>query len=312
MSFTTQVKEETSGRWDYRECCYKAELTGLIDTIGNVNISSQGLSLHISTQNPHVARRIYRLISEKIGIEAKIYTRTETRLLKKQSFQVAVLGQENTVKLLKLIGRESWPLETYIIPESVLEWSCCRNAYLRGVFLASGSVSDPKKSYHLEMITHWPEHAVQILALLDRHEIKAQIIERKKNQVIYLKDSNAIADFLVLIGAVNAMLEYENTRALKETINMANRMRNCDLANTERQSIASDQQIDYIEFLHSRGEYSKLTSALKEAADLRLLNPEDSLRELAEQLQISKSALNHRFRSLKQKAQEKGWEPQQR
>lgn len=311
MSFTSRVKEELTGRWDYRECCYKAELTALFDTIGNVSLSSQGPSLHMSIQNSNIARRIFRLISEKMAIAAQIYTRTETKLLKNQSYQVAVLGKENTYKLLNKIGRESWPSVNYVIPESITEWSCCRNSYLRGVFLASGSIGDPKKAYHLEMITHWPEHAVQICALLDRHDLKAQILERKGNQVIYLKDGNSIGDFLVIIGAVNSFLEYENTRALKETINIANRMRNCDLANSERQSNASQEQVEAIEFLQAQGEFGKLSTALREAAELRLQNPEDSLKELADQLQISKSAVNHRMRALKNRALDMGWLPQE-
>jgi len=308
MSFASQVKEELVSRWDFRACCYKAELAAIIDTIGSLNLSSQGLSLHMATQSARTANRIYRLIHEKMKVQAQIYTRQETRLGKKNSYLIAVHGKEDTEKLLQKVGKEGSLGLNHRIPEQLLQWDCCKHAYLRGVFLASGSISDPmKKTYHLEMITHWPEHAVQICSLLDHHELKPHIVERKGNQVIYLKDSNHISDFLTMIGAINSMLNYENTRVIKETRNSINRTTNCEMANLDRTLEAVMEQKAYLLWLRRQGVFPKLTPALLDAAEARLENGDLTLKELGLKLEISKSALNHRLRKLREIAIEHGW-----
>ncbi len=308
MSFASQVKEELVSRWDFRSCCYRAELAAILDTIGSINLSSQGLSLHMSTQSPKIAQRIFKLIQDKMKITAQIYTRQETRLGKKNSYMVAVHGKEDTELLLRKLGKDETLSMQHQIAKGLLQWDCCRHAYLRGVFLASGSISDPaKKTYHLEMITHWPEHAVQICSLLDQHELKPHIVERKGNQVIYLKDSNHISDFLTMIGAINSMLNYENTRVIKETRNSINRTTNCEMANLDRTLEAAIEQKSYLQWLQRYGEFSRLTPALLVAAEGRLEYGDLSLKELGLRLNISKSALNHRLRKLRDLAVELGW-----
>jgi len=310
MSFAAKVKEELASKWDFRPCCYKAELAGIIDTIGTLTLSSLGLSLHMITQSGRIANRIYRLVSEKMHFKAEVYSRQEERLYKVNSYLVAVNGTEQVQELLRQLGKdEHMLLNSHSISDQVIQWDCCRHSYLRGVFLATGSLSDPiKKTYHLELITHWPEHAVQLCNLLDQHELNPHIIERKGSQVVYLKDSNCISDFLTMIGAINSMLEYENTRVLKETRNAINRTTNCEMANMDKIIEASLQQCAYISWLERHGALSRLSPGLIQAAEGRLDHSNLSLKELGERLGISKSALNHRLRKLREFALEEGWQ----
>ncbi len=201
---------------------------------------------------------------------------------------------------IALCSQDENPAFDAIHGPSLLQKSCCRRAYLRGAFLAAGSVSDPEKSYHLEFICHSRERADEIRDLLTTFEITSKQVVRKKNYVVYLKEGTQIVDTLNVIGAHHALMEYENSRILKDMRNSVNRRVNCETANIGKTVAASVKQTDDIALIKNSDLYKELPQTLKDIADARLLHPNVSLKELGELLDppIGKSGVNHRLRKL--------------
>lgn len=178
--------------------------------------------------------------------------------------------------------------------------SCCVRAYLRGAFLAVGSMSDPEKSYHLEYVCQREADAVTISELLKKFDVDAKIFTRKNSYVTYIKDGTLIAQTLSIMEAHVALMEFENMRILKEMRNSVNRQVNCDTANIKKTISAAQKQIDEIRLLMSSKEYKELPDSLKEIASLRIEYPEASLTELGQMCDppVGKSGVNHRLRKL--------------
>jgi len=182
---------------------------------------------------------------------------------------------------------------------------CCSRAYLRGAFLGNGFVSNPQKSYHLELVAHSEAHANFLIALMHRYGLQAKINERKNQPVVYLKNSDQISDFLGLIGAHKALLDLESVKIYKLSSNIANRGYNCDIANTNKVVDTGTRQAAAAKALVAAVGYEKLPESLREIAQLRIENPEASLQELADMMEppLSKSGVNHRLRKLEQLAE---------
>ena len=188
----------------------------------------------------------------------------------------------------------------------VLQRPCCKKAYLRGLFLSCGSVSDPEKMYHLEMVFSTAEEAREARDLIRLFNIPSKVIERKNRFVLYLKEGDVIAGFLALIGANSAVLELENIRVVKDVRNAVNRQVNCETANLEKTISASLEQAEAIRALMEKPVYQSLPLPLRQLAEMRLLYPESSLKELGELMDppVSKSGVNHRMRKLMKFAEE--------
>ncbi len=183
--------------------------------------------------------------------------------------------------------------------------SCCRRAYIRGAFLAAGSISDPEKSYHLEIVCQDEKEAEFLAQLLASFEIDAKITTRKKYRILYVKDGTKIVETLNVMGAHVALMDFENMRILKEMRNSVNRKVNCETANIGKTVTAAQRQIDDIRSLMKSDAYKHLSPELREMAELRIAHPEATLKELGEMStpELGKSGVNHRLRKLSQMAQ---------
>lgn len=177
---------------------------------------------------------------------------------------------------------------------------CCRRAYLRGAFLASGSISDPEKTYHVELTTRVPHLAHELKGIIGSYNLNAKVIKRKGYYLIYLKEGDHIVDFLNIIGAHSALLNMENIRILKDMRNSVNRIVNCETANLGKTVNASVRQINNIEYIRDNIGFKNLPRGLREIAELRLQYRDASLKELGEMLEppLGKSGVNHRLRRL--------------
>ena len=192
--------------------------------------------------------------------------------------------------------REDFSVSDHILVQN----PCCMRAFLRGSFLAGGSVSDPQKTYHFEISCSSNEKALQLLQLMAQFNIEGKIIVRKKHYIVYIKEGAQIVDMLNVMGAHNSLMEMENIRILKEMRNSVNRRVNCETANINKTVSAAVKQVEDITLIRDSIGFSQLSDGLKEIAYLRLEYPEATLVELGKMLSepVGKSGVNHRLRKL--------------
>jgi DNA-binding protein WhiA len=259
--------------------------------------------LQIETENVATARRIYTQLREQFKIHPEVFVRKKMRLKKNNVYAVRVRLYPNHP--LMEVGWVS-PEGDLLVPlPQPKRKSCCRRAFLRGAFLASGSVNDPgSNSYHLEVTADNLEFAKLIQAKMNEYGLHAKVIARKKGYVVYLKEGEKIVDFLSVIGAHQALLKFEDIRILKGMRNQVNRLVNCETANMNKTISAAVRQLEVIQFIDERIGLENLPPKLREVAELRMRYPEANLQELCERMahKVSKSGLNHRFRKLEEMA----------
>lgn len=312
MSFSSRVKNEICRIEDQSFCCDLAELTAMIQVCGSIYVSGrQGLSLRINTENPGVARRMFSLFKRVYDAQVEIVIKKKQRLRKNNNYYLILSDNKKAIKILSDIGiikgeglGSLWINHT--ISQDIVEKRCCKRAYIRGAFLGAGSLSDPEKIYHLEIVTHNETYAISLCGLLNEFGLGARIIERKGNYVIYLKEGDHIVNLLNIIGAHSALLDLENIRIYKDMRNNINRIVNCETANLGKTINAALRQIDNIHYLRDKYGLSKLSLPLREIALLRINNPDSSLKELGEMLDppIGKSGVNHRLRKIDKLAED--------
>lgn len=194
-----------------------------------------------------------------------------------------------------------------VLPDmKLLSKRCCKKAFLKGVFLAGGTITDPEKIYQLEIIQNTGEAAELVRKQLGFFGITAKIAERKGRYAVYVKDGDQIADFLAAVQASTSLLTLENVRVVKDVRNTVNRKVNCETANLNKTVLAARMQIRDIEWIQSYIGFDKLPDPLREAAQMRLLNPDVTLQELGNMMDppVGKSGINHRFRRLHEIAEE--------
>lgn len=304
MSFSGDIKEELSRQMNPARHCQIAELSALLSICGSIIITSRNeYRLKIHTENQAVARKVFTLVKKTFNIEADISIRRNMNR-ENSVYSVIVKSHEDALRILQatklLEERESEFDEVHIVDPIIIQQSCCKRAFLRGVFLAAGSVSDPTKSYHFEIVCNAEEMAVQMTQLLGTFSIDAKIVPRKKVFVVYVKEGSQIVDILNIMEAHVSLMDLENVRILKEMRNTVNRKVNCETANINKTVSAALKQIEDITYLRDTIGLGKLPTGLKETALARLENPEASLKELGELLSppVGKSGVNHRLRKL--------------
>jgi len=305
MSFSTTTKEELARLETKKRCCELAELASLVRMDGTLQISTnQKYSLNVSTENAPVARKIYNLAKWTMNLNADIVVRRKLRLKKNNSYLVKIYphGIEDLQKL-GLLNKEGELLAG--IDKNLVKRRCDKKAWLRGAFLAGGSICNPEGNYHLEIITNDLLLAENITELLNSFGLKAKISRRKNFHVIYLKESEHIVEFLALIGAHQALFEFENVRILKGMRNQVNRIVNCETANLNKTVDAAVRQLENIRLIERTVGLMALPENLRETAHLRLEYPDSSLKELGEQLspRVGKSGVNHRLRKIEEIAE---------
>jgi hypothetical protein len=226
--------------------------------------------------------------------------RKKMRLKKNNIYIVRVpRGVQEMLLSLKIVS-EGFVFQSGI-DESLIRKECDRRAYLRGAFLAGGSVNNPEgSSYHLEISSMYEEHCEALCELINRYGLNARCIERKKGYVLYLKEGEKIIDFLSLIGAHQALLKFEDVRIMRDMRNSVNRIVNCETANLNKTIGAAMRQIENIKLLEREIGLDQLPEKLREVALVRLQHPDLNLKEVGEMLKgnVSKSGVNHRLRKL--------------
>ena len=307
MSFSSDVKNEVARIEGEDKCCELAELFGLLRISGSVSLQGKKVGINFSTENAALARRTLRLLKDNFHIQTEVVITRSRRLKKNNRYQVRVIPSEEArlaLRNLQLLA----PLEEGKL--HLLKKSCCRKAFLRGIFLAGGSVNKPLSDYHLEMVSDNEDLAKLVLQIMQRFSLPAKMIDRKKDYIVYIKEGNAVTSFLSVIGAYNSLLEFENIRIVKEMRNNVNRIVNCETANLNKVVHAAVKQIACIKYIAENCGLQNLPILLKEAAELRMAHKEAPVGELAAMCEkpVSKSGFNHRLKHLEKLAEGMGFE----
>lgn len=304
MSFAAQTKKELT-LIESDACCEKAELSALIRMNGAVQLSSQRVILDISTENAAIARRIYSLLKKTFKLHTELLVRKKMRLKKNNVYIVRVPNQvQELLSALKIVSEGF--MFTADIDRDIIRSGCCKRAYLRGAFLAGGSVNNPEgSSYHLEIASMYEEHCKALSKLANKFDLNARCIERKKGFVLYIKEGEKIIEFLSIIGAHQALLRFEDVRIMKDMRNSVNRIVNCETANLNKTIGAAVRQIDNIRLLQREVGLESLPEKLREVAEIRLQHPDMNLKEVGDMLKgnVSKSGVNHRLRKIDELAE---------
>ena len=229
----------------------------------------------------------------------------DKRIVRKNNrFTIDVEDQETAIRILqavKILAEDRTPIPTEaLVNQMVIQKNCCKRAFLRGAFLCAGSISDPEKFYHFEIVCSSRPKAVQMQELIQSFEIDAKIVKRKKYDVVYVKEGAQIVELLGLMGASISLLNLENVRILKDMRNSVNRKVNCETANINKTVNAAVKQVEDILYIRDTIGLEKLPENLEETALLRLEYPQASLKELGALFSppVGKSGVNHRLRKI--------------
>ena len=281
MSFSSEVKTELAKHLGKSRHCQIAELAALIAFEGRIPAAE--------SENRLLMQKYQLLLAELFHIE-EIHTAEEARSV------------FSTVKMYNDVTGEAEPEDT--VKGLLIQQSCCKRAYIRGAFLAGGSISDPNKSYHFEIVCRSIPQAGQLRDVINSFDMDAKIVARKKYQVVYLKEGSQIVDILNIMEAHVALMNLENVRILKEMRNSVNRKVNCETANISKTVNAAVKQLADIEYIRETAGLSYLPENLKEMALLRVVYPDAPLAELGTYLNppVGKSGVNHRLRRISEMA----------
>ena len=305
MSFSSKVKDELSRQVNPARHCQIAEIAAILSLCGKIKISDQDhFSIEIHTENVAVARKYFTLLKKTFNIGTDVSIRRGAYLKRNRTYIVAVREHEDAIRVLqaaKLLNEYGEVSENLsVVRNVVVQNTCCRRAFIRGAFLASGSISDPEKFYHFEIVCATQPKAEQLRELIATFDIEAKIVRRKKYYVVYIKEGSQIVDILNVMEAPVALMELENIRIVKEMRNSVNRQVNCETANINKTVSAAVKQMDDIRYIQAVIGLDGLPDNLREMALVRLERPDATLKELGEALNppVGKSGVNHRHRKL--------------
>ncbi len=311
-SFARQLKSELARRKINSKCCEHAELKAFLQMSGMVVISEEYFKLSIQTEAASVARRLFSLFKRWFGETPEILLCRVKRLQENNNYLLQVGQRDSVLKTLDTFGFLVHENEENVaqdksqetLPED-LNKQCCRRAYLRAAFMARGSITNPEKDYHLEIAMPYEGYALLVIEILKMFQLEARYFQRKEDYVIYLKGGDDIGEFLRVISASNALLQFENVRVMKGVRNKINRLVNCETANLTKTVFASQEQISNIKLIQDSIGLESIPASLQEIAFLRLRFPESTLQELGNKVYppLSKSTVNHRLRRLNTLAQ---------
>lgn len=300
MSFASETKKELTNL-DVKDCCAKAELSALIRMNGSLSFSNRLLIVNVQTENAAIARRIYTLLKRLYNANVELLVRKKMRLKKNNVYIVRLRKDaEKMLRDLKILGEGI----TFIhdIADDLIKKKCCKRSYLRGSFLAGGSVNNPEtSSYHLEVFSLYKEHNDSLCELMNDFQLNSKTLERKNGFITYLKEAEKITEFLSVIGAHGALLRFEDVRIVRDMRNSVNRLVNCETANLNKTIGAALRQVENIRYIEQSVGLDILPDKLREIAILRVEHQDVTLKELGEMLSggtISKSGINHRLRKI--------------
>ncbi len=303
MSFARTVKEEVVKiQTDRQE--QLAELSALLHLNTDLHITNEGMYLEFHTNNPSIARRFYVLVKNMYEAKIEIISKKEVKLKKKSGYLVLVKSHVS-----KIIEEHSMVDQNTLEYEFLTETDEAKRAYLRGAFLACGSVNDPiKPTYHLELFIHSKIDAVFTQRLMNHFDLNAKITARRHGLIVYLKEAEAISSFLSVIGAFESVFKFEDIRIKRDFNNSINRLINIEIANEKKTITAANEQLEDIEVIKKNKAYATLEDKLKETIRFRETYPDASLSELIKIYKtetgqnLSRSGMNHRLIKIKQLA----------
>ena len=313
MSFSSQVKEELAGHMSKARHCRMAELAAILGGCGRIRFNPP--SIEVQSERSAVVKKVFSLLQRNYNMNANVSLRRGRNGSKIKLYTLCLQEPEQVRRVLTDIGflREKDGVMQYrnIAPDEMLKKSCCIKAYIRGAFLAGGSINDPQKNYHIEVLNEDMEHAEVLQRLLREFGIESRILERVRPSnhtvyVLYLKDGEQIIDVLSVMKAHISLMELENVRIVKEVRNNINRQVNCETANLTKTISAAVKQVNDIRYLMEKGALNSLPPELVAMAEVRLENEDLPLKDLGQLLDppVSKSGVNHRLRKLSQAAEE--------
>lgn len=309
MSFSSEVKNELALTEVRARHCLISELTALVIFLGRIKIAEAGsFLLVIQTENVSVAKRFDFLVSSLLKEAPEAMVRRNKN--KGKMLYLLILEGERAKRLLTLTKIIDRNLETRerlsMVTDAVAQSSCCRRAFIRGAFLSAGSISDPEKGYHFEIVTMDEERAGVLQGMLESFGLNPKIVKRKNHYPVYVKEGEQLSEVLGLMQASRALIKYEQTRVVRDVRNRVNRNVNLETANLNKTARAAGKHaLDILYIKDTKGLYS-LEDSLSELAELRLLHMEASLKELGEMLStpLGKSGVNHRLNKISEIADE--------
>lgn len=310
MSFSAEVKDELSRKFSTARHCQIAEIAAIVGVCGRIMISATDTYMvRVSTENTLTARKYYTLLKKTFGINPEIVIKNSDRPARTNLYSVIVRKHADAVRLLqalKLLNENDELIYEYpLVNPLLVQQTCCKRAFIRGVFLTAGSISDPNKFYHFEIVCNSEEKADQLKDIINSFELGAKMVRRKKNFVVYIKEGAQIVELLNIMEAHVALMNLENIRIVKGVKNNVNRQVNCETANLNKVVAASVKQIDDIRYIEETVGLGSLAEGLEELAELRLQYPEAPLKELGQLLSkpLGKSGVNHRLKKISEIAE---------
>lgn len=307
MSFSMEVRKELFGVNTQARHCKIAELSALVAECGKIDVDKRGhLHIKLQTESGYVARKCNMLFKRLCQVPLSVAVRTAKGKSSVVQYWIEIQGDENVRKAVELLKLKVSGKEGMLRADGMVYLhTCCKRAFLRGTFLASGSVSNPQKSYHFEISEPEQGRAEQLVELIRSFEVDAKSIVRKNYYVVYVKEGAQVAELLNIMEAHRALMQFENVRIVKDVRNSVNRQVNCETANLSKTVNAARKQYEDIILIRDRVGLHTLSEALEEVAQLRLEYPEASLIELGDMLnpKLGKSGVNHRLKKLSEYAE---------
>ena len=301
MSFASEVKKELLNITSLDECCKKAVLYGLLQGNSEIMITSSGLKIVVKSTILNVLKIMIPLLKELYNVNIGMSYKDEISLRKRRFYYLEIIDHaDDIISDFKLM-----PFTHLSRSDALIENACCKSSFLRGLFIAKGSINDPRKNcYHFE-ISSSKDNLIRFAARLFKSKgINVSIMERRNQSVLYVKRSEDISSCLVIIGASSGVFYFEDQRIVRDVNNMANRMTNCDIANEIRCAKSCDEQLSAIEYIRSVGQFERMPVRLQTIALLREEYPDSSLEELSYYSEnifgkrLSKSGISHCMRAL--------------
>lgn len=308
MSFSTETKNELSRVEPEKKCCQLAEIAGFLRVSGSIRLAGGGkFKIVITMDSPAVARHYKKLIKEYFQVDTELEIEEAQGLKKGYTYFLTIGPEMRSEQILRetgiLLVREGNNYISDGIYDDLVRSKCCKKSYLRGMFMGSGTINNPNKSYNLEFVCHSKTLANDLRKVINSFvDLSAKVVERKGKYVVYMKNSEYISDTLAIMGAHTQLLEFENVRIKKGLVNDTVRILNCDNANTDRTLDASQRQMAAIQLIDKKMGLETLPEKLEITARLRIENPEANLTQLGEMMEppMKKSGINNRFKKLEE------------
>ncbi len=301
MSYSSDAKKDMLEVELKRKCCKMAELYGILSFLAKCKTEDGETKIIFNTENEMLSQRIVDLV----GFLFKIKCERQTYHVKHSRYSIYSVIVSNEKYIQKLLDAYNIKIDDngdadFHIDMDIIGKPCCKKSFVRGAFLASGSLIHPEKKYHMEFYTSHKRVSDDFETLMKELGLNPKIILRKKNYVVYFKNSDEIADILSMTGVFDTLMDFHNIRIMKDMRNKNNRIINCETANMEKTHNASIEHILCIQKLKKSSKWDGLSPVLKEIAELRLEHADASLKDLGDMFtpKLTRSGVNHRLKRL--------------